>query len=87
MKCRVLGVKRLDYISKKSGQPVKGLSVHIAFKDPEVFGECVAAPFLSINLGQPLLDSINPGDLINIEYNRFGYVAAVEKLTSATPAK
>ena len=39
MIARVLGVQYLDYVSRKSGNPVKGLSLHCAYKDQQVEGD------------------------------------------------
>lgn len=87
MKYKVLGVKRISYTSKKTNLPVKGLEVHTVFRDADVFGNAVCPIFLSENLGADIVNSINPGDHISIEYNNRGYVAAVEKLPAPEDKK
>lgn len=39
MKFRVLGVQQQDYISKRTGNPVKGVTLHCSAKDAQVVGE------------------------------------------------
>lgn len=78
MEGRVLGIQQLNYVSKKTGNPVVGVTLHCAFKDPEVTGECIERVFVSDNLNlRHVLDSIWPGDTIDVTYNRRGYVAGV----------
>ena len=82
MKYKVLGVKRISYTSKKTNLPVKGLEIHTVFRDSDVYGSAVCPIFLSENLGADVVNSINPGDYVNVEYNNRGYVAAVEKVSA-----
>nr|DAH77432.1 MAG TPA: hypothetical protein [Inoviridae sp.] len=35
MKVKVLGIQSVDYVSRKTGNPVKGVTLHSAFKDDE----------------------------------------------------
>lgn len=51
MIARVLGVQYLDYVSRKTGNPVKGLSLHCAYKDQQVEGEASSFPII---LASPL---------------------------------
>lgn len=80
MKYKVLGIKKVNYTSKRTNLPVKGVELHTVFKDSEVWGSAVSPIFISENLGADVIASINPGDMVDIEYNNRGYVAAVEKL-------
>lgn len=79
MKVKVLGIKKISYVSKKTNEQVKGNELHCAFKDANVYGTAVSPIYVSDNLGCDIL-SIKPGDMVNIEYNNRGYVAFVEKL-------
>ena len=50
MKVKVLGIQSVDYVSRKTGNPVKGVTLHSAFKDAQVEGESVSSIFVSDNL-------------------------------------
>ncbi len=76
MKVKVLGIQSVDYVSKRTGNPVKGVTLHSAFKDPQVRGEAVDGIFISDNLGLALSD-IKPGDFVDVETNFRGYVTNV----------
>lgn len=78
MKVKVLGVTAVDYVSRKTGQPVKGTTLHSSFKDANTQGDAVDSIFISDNLGLPCVSEIRPGMTVNVEYNNRGYVAGVE---------
>nr|DAH66544.1 MAG TPA: hypothetical protein [Inoviridae sp.] len=81
MIARVLGVQYLDYVSRKTGNPVKGLSLHCAYKDQQVEGEAVSNFFVSDNLGISL--KFLPGDTVDIAFNQRGSICDVKQI----PAK
>ena len=68
MKMTVLGTQLQDYVSRKTGQPVKGISLHCTYKDQAVDGQAVDNVYVSDNL---------------VEYNRRGYVADVRLVEPA----
>lgn len=74
MKVNVLGVQMIDYTSRRSGQPVKGVSLHVSFPDQQVKGLAVDSFFISDNLGNEYAPSAKVGDVVEIEFNRRGYV-------------
>lgn len=76
MKYRVLGVQNVDYVSKRTGNPVKGVTLHCCAKDVQVIGEAVYSVYISDNLGLP--SGIVPGVTVDVEYNNRGHVAGVE---------
>lgn len=78
MKVKVLGIQSVDYVSRKTGNPVKGVTLHSCYKDAQVQGEAVNSIFVSDNLGIPCVAEIQPGMTIDVEYNNRGYVAGVE---------
>ncbi|MCI8661547.1 MAG: hypothetical protein HFG54_15110 [Lachnospiraceae bacterium] len=84
MKATVLGVQPVDYVSKRSGQPVKGITFHVMHKDQQVRGDAVSNVFVSDNLGIPGIIDIAPGTCIDVEYNNRGYVCG---LTVIPPSK
>lgn len=78
MRVFVLGTERVSYTSKRTGQPVSGVSLHCAFKDPSVYGESVDKIFISDNLGiRPLVDKIMPQTYADIQTNFRGNVTDV----------
>lgn len=77
MKVKVLGIQNVDYVSRKSGNPVKGVTLHASYKDSQVEGEAVNGIFISDNLGVACLSEIRPGMTVNVEYNPRGYVSDV----------
>lgn len=88
MEARVLGVQQVNYVSKKTGNPVVGVTLHCASKDPDVVGECAENVFISDNLNiRGLIDSIHPGDIIDVVYNRRGYVADVALISAVNGGK
>lgn len=78
MKYVVLGIQIQDYISKKTSQPVKGVSLHCAYNDSQVDGQAVDSLFIGERLDcYPKLLHIKPGALVDVEFNRRGYIADV----------
>ena len=63
MKVKVLGIQSVDYVSRKTGNPVKGVTLHSAFKDAQVEGESVSSIFVSDNLNLKCISEIRPGML------------------------
>lgn len=82
MKSVVVGIQEVDYISKQSGQPVKGVILHCNHKDPLVKGDAAEGIFVSDNLGIDFVHSLQAGDVIDIQYNNRGYVAEVNIITN-----
>ena len=79
MKYKVLGVKKINY-KKRDGNQVKGTELHCVYNDPEVWGNSVAPVYVSDNVNSPDIPNIQPGCMVDIQYNNRGYIAAVYKL-------
>lgn len=77
MRAKVLGTQTVDYVSKRTGEPVKGITFHVTYKDQQVRGEACDNVFVSDNLGIPGLVNIIPGSVIDVEYNKRGYVCGL----------
>lgn len=77
MKVKVLGIQMVDYVSRKTGNPVKGTTLHSVFKDVNVSGQAVSGIFVSDNLGISCISDIRPGMEVDIQYNNRGYVCDV----------
>lgn len=76
MKMTVRGIQMVDYISKKTGKPVKGVTLFCSHKEQAVDGEMTEDVFVSDSLDcARLAYALKPGSLIDVEYNRRGYVA------------
>lgn len=74
MKVVVLGVQTVDYVSRKTGNPVKGVTLHAKHKDSQVVGEAVTNIFISDNLNLPCIPDLAPGQIVDVEYNNRGFV-------------
>jgi hypothetical protein len=83
MKAKILGIQGVNYVSKRTGNPVKGTSFHVSLRDPNVRGEAVRTVFVSDNLSIPDIVNIIPGTNIDVEYDYRGYVCGLTVL----PAK
>ena len=77
MKARVLGIQSVDYVSRRTGQPVKGVTLHVSHKDQQVIGDAVSNVFISDNLGIAGLSNISVGVNVDVEYNSRGYVCGL----------
>ena len=77
MKVKVLGIQAVDYISRKTGNPVKGTTLHSCYKDAQTTGDAVSGIFVSDNLGISCISEIRPGMMVDVEYNNRGYVCNV----------
>lgn len=84
MKYNVYGVKKVNYTSKRTNLPVKGVELHCVFKDADVWGNAVSPIYVSENLGVDIIAAIKPGDVVDISYNNRGYVAGVEIVSSSS---
>lgn len=82
MKAVVVGIQEVDYTSRKTGQPVKGVTLYCNYKDAQVKGDAADGIFVSDNLGIDFVHSLQPGDVIDIQYNNRGYVADVNIITN-----
>lgn len=84
MKYEVLGTQAVDYISRKTGNPVKGMTLYVRYKDAQVHGDATANIFVSDNLNISCVADIKPGNVVDVEYSPRGYVAG---LSLAVPSK
>ena len=81
MKMTVRGIQLVDYISKKTGNPVKGVTLFCSHKEQGVDGEMTEDVFVSDSLDcARTAYFLKPGILIDVEYNRRGYVADLRVL-------
>lgn len=81
MKAKIMGIQTVDYVSRKTGNPVKGITLHCSFKDPQVEGDAVDGIFVSDNLKLPCISELRVGQTVDVIYNNRGYVCdlAIQK--------
>lgn len=72
----IVGVRKVDYVSKKTGNPVKGYNLYCTFRDAHVDGVCAESVYINVNVAGDYVPAV--GDHIQILYNRFGSVSAVQ---------
>lgn len=77
MKVTVLGIQGVDFPSRDTGEQVKGVKLHVKYKDSYVTGEAASNIFVRDNLGISCLSDIKPGMLIEVDYNSRGRVCDI----------
>lgn len=77
---KVLGKEKVDYVSKKTGKPVIGISLHCVFETHHEDFEGMRVDVLFISTRNPMYEqclAIPVGSEISVSYNRFGNVESV----------
>lgn len=78
MKVKILGIQNVDYVSRKTGNPVVGVTLHASLSDAQVVGTAVDKIFISDNLHLPCVKDFALGQSVDIEYNNRGFVCGCE---------
>ena len=78
MKAQVVGIRSTNFSAKETGEVISGLTVYILFEDENVQGFVSDRLFLSDNKLAHFRPCLK--DIVNIEYNRFGKVASIQKV-------
>lgn len=73
MKCKVVGIQRLDYVNK-AGKQVKGTSLHTVRDGKDMDGQCVETFYISDAYPVESVRNLKPNTNVDIQYNRFGGV-------------
>ena len=78
---KVIGKQNVDYVSKKTNQPVTGVTLHCVGKSDRVNGETAETLFVSSKspMYQQCVD-LPLGCEIGVSYNRYGSVETIEKI-------
>lgn len=72
---KIVGKQDVDYISRKTNQPVVGITLHCLGKNSRVDGESVETVFVSARADSYDFAKSQPiGGMINVSYNRWGNV-------------
>lgn len=75
---KIVGKQNVDYISKKTQEPVKGVSLHCVGSRNNVEGEAVETIFVSLKCA--MYDTVMKlplGSEVSVSYNRWGSVDTV----------
>lgn len=72
---QILGIEKVDYVSKKSGNPVSGYRLHCAFEKKNCEGVAVESYFARDQAFENGIPEV--GDDVTILYNRYGNVQTV----------
>lgn len=78
MEKKIIGKERVDYVSRKTNQPVKGTSLHVIGKDSKVEGMACETIFISEK--SPMYEQVMGYPLesnVTVQYNRWGSVESV----------
>lgn len=75
MKCQLVGIKEVDYLSKKTGKQVTGKNLYVLYEAENVRGQ-VATDFY-VN-SEFVFDGISIGDDILVYFNQYGRVDEIE---------
>lgn len=68
----IIGVEKVDYTSKKTNKPVRGVMLYLG-KDTDK-GYKVRSAYVA----GASVDAFNAGDMVSVYYNEYGNVAKVE---------
>lgn len=74
----IVGVRRVEYTSKKSGLPVKGYEIHTEEQRKDVTGVATDRIFVGEDKAKNCGFMPQVGQEIEIAYNRYGSVQSVE---------
>lgn len=74
---KVLGIQNVDYTSKKTGNPVSGIRLHLSYDRRDTDGVCVDS-FFCRHSCFPGGEVPRVGDDVNLLFNRYGNVECVE---------
>lgn len=75
---KIVGKQKVDYVSKKTGEQVTGVTLHCVGTNARVEGECVETIFISGKSGLfPEVSKMPVGKEISVSYNRYGSVESV----------
>lgn len=76
----IVGKQKVDYVSKKSGEPVKGISLHCVGSNNNVEGKSVETVFISAR-SQEMYDKVCKlpvGAKVAISYNKYRAVENIQ---------
>ena len=83
MERKIIGLEKVNYVSKKTGQPVEGINLHTIGTSANVQGMAAERFFVSVRAEgiYPIVNNLKPDDVVDIQFNRFGNVDAIVPLS------
>ncbi len=72
---KVMGVESVNYVSKKTGNPVSGYRLHLSYDKKGCDGVSVESYFIRNEAFHDGVPSV--GDDVNLFFNRYGSVQSV----------
>lgn len=71
MNCQVVGIEKVDYVSKKTNRPVVGLALYVTYNDNRVIGYAASREYIP---QANVTDIPELGDYVKFSYNRYGSI-------------
>ena len=80
---KIVGVERVDYTSKKTGNQVKGYRIHMTEERKGMYGVCASNEFVGDNAASEFFSEFANleqalGFDVRILYNRYGRAEGIE---------
>ena len=70
----LIGIERIDYVSRKTNMPVVGKKLHCTYTDESIEGMAVESIYINDKIDLPPLEL---ADNLEVFYNKYGQVASV----------
>ena len=70
----VIGIEKVDYISKKTNKQVKGYTLHLCYEKENCDGLAVVNEFVGEEYGK----DIKVNDKIELFYNKYGKINKID---------
>lgn len=74
MRCKYVGYKEIDYVSKKTGKPVKGKNLYITYPADNVVGIVAEDIYVSSLMD---ITGLVIGQEMDVFFNRYGSVEQI----------
>ena len=83
MERKVIGLEKISYTSRKTGQPVEGINIHTEGQSANVAGLAAEQFFVSVRAEgiYPTVTALMPGQVVDIQFNRLGSIDAIYLVT------
>lgn len=75
---RILGIRDVNFIDEKTGKPIIGVSIYVAYPRTGVTGEETAKFFLAPDKAASISNLLYPGSEVVVYFNRHGKIEAME---------
>ncbi len=75
MQCELIGYKKTSFTAKDTGDKIEGLNLYVSYVDEKVDGMACERLFLTNEKAKNFMPKV--GQVLEVEYNRYGKPAAV----------